>query len=33
MIEEITTSKIEEPVEAASGSHNHSSVKVEYSWA
>lgn len=33
MIEEITTSKIEEPVVAVSGSNNHDAIKVEYRWA
>lgn len=33
MIEEITTSEVEEPVASLAGSHNHSSVKVDYCWA
>ena len=33
MVEEITTSKIEETAATVAGSHNHSAVKVDYHWA
>ena len=33
MIEEITTSEIEEPMATVAGSHNHSAGQVDYHWA